>query len=226
MVLQRLRRTQGFHRHAAASTLVLINAAAFAAVPGKATNPNPAHGASSVPTTASLQWTAGSGALYHEVFFGTSASAVQSAGFGSPEYQGRANSPVFAPRLVTNQNYFWRIDAVGSSGTATGDIWGFSTGAMLPAAYDFWPPNATRHIPLNPVLTWSAPPGTISHHVYLGTSYATVYSATPASSVFKGNQTATSYAPPTLIQNVYYYWRIDEVGPAGVTPGPDRKSVV
>ena len=40
-------------------------------LPGKATSPNPANGATAVSTTNDLSWTAGTGATSHDVYFGT-----------------------------------------------------------------------------------------------------------------------------------------------------------
>jgi len=47
---------------------------------GVATGPSPANGATDVAITADLSWTAGAGAVSHDVYFGTSQTAVDTAG--------------------------------------------------------------------------------------------------------------------------------------------------
>ena len=60
-------------------------------------------------------------------------------------------------------------------------------------------------------LSWSAGSGATSHDVYFGTT------SNPG---FVGNQTATSYDPPGLLDpQTTYYWRIDEVNSSGTTTG-------
>jgi len=50
-----------------------------ATLPGQATNPSPANGATNVSITADLSWTAGSGATSHDVYFGTSSPGTSSS---------------------------------------------------------------------------------------------------------------------------------------------------
>lgn len=59
-------------------------------------------------------------------------------------------------------------------------------------------------------LTWTAGAGAATHNVYFGP-------ASPGTP--QGNQAGTSFSPPQLLPFTTYYWRIDEVGPAGVTTG-------
>ena len=63
-------------------------------------------------------------------------------------------------------------------------------------------------------LSWLAGDGAVSHDVYFGTSFSDVNDANysiPAG-IFKGNQTATTFDPPGVLDNdVTYYWRIDEI---------------
>ncbi len=70
-------------------------------------------------------------------------------------------------------------------------------------------------------LSWTAGSGAVSHNVYIGTDFSSVYNATTSSACFKGNQTATTYSLDETYQSVYtYYWRVDEVDSSGnVTKG-------
>jgi len=96
---------------------------------GKATGPNPADGATVVHTDqASISWTAGSGAVKHDVYFGTAASPstkVSSA-------QSTTTWTIPANTLQPNTDYYWRIDELNGAGTVTtGDVWHFKTGVSI-----------------------------------------------------------------------------------------------
>jgi hypothetical protein len=56
------------------SVLLFITANVFAV--GQASTPDPANGAANIPTDKVLTWTAGSGAVSHDVYFGTDSTAV------------------------------------------------------------------------------------------------------------------------------------------------------
>ena len=75
-----------------------------------------------------LQWTAGSGAISHNVYFGTDPTAVDNATTASPEYKGNqalANNSYQANGLYTGATYYWRIDEVLSNGIEKGNVWRF-----------------------------------------------------------------------------------------------------
>jgi hypothetical protein len=99
-------------------------------VAGRAKNPSPSDSAVDVPKNVILRWTAGAEALYHDVFFGTSESAVDNATTGSDEYQGRLNlgTELYDPASENpsvGEQYFWRIDEVNAM-TVKGNIWDFT----------------------------------------------------------------------------------------------------
>ncbi len=89
--------------------------------PGQASNPNPANGATGASTSTTLNWTAGSGATSHNVYFGTS---------NPPVSQGNQAAASYNPgTLNTNTTYYWRVDEVNGYGTTTGIVWSFTTTA-------------------------------------------------------------------------------------------------
>ncbi len=91
-------------------------------LPGKATGPSPANGATGVSTSASLSWSAGNGATSHDVYFGTNSTP------GAGEFQGNQAGTSFSPGTLANSTtYYWRIDEVNANGTTTGDVWSFTT---------------------------------------------------------------------------------------------------
>lgn len=68
-------------------------------------------------------------------------------------------------------------------------------------------------------LHWVAGLGADSHDVYLGTSYAAVRAATPASPEYQGNQATTAFAPGPLAPGTTWFWRVDEVVGATTVEG-------
>jgi hypothetical protein len=85
----------------------------------RASNPNPPDGATGVSITTDLSWTAGPGAISHDVYFGTS---------NPPPFLDNQSLTTFDPgTLAYNTSYYWRIDELNSSGTTTGTVWSFIT---------------------------------------------------------------------------------------------------
>ncbi len=111
-------------------------------LPVRASNPNPADGATQLATDVVLSWTAGMSAAWHDVYFGEDHAAVAGADISTPDiYQGRQDlgSETFAPAgLVGNQTYYWRIDEVEADGATihTGAVWSFTTLNEAPVAVD------------------------------------------------------------------------------------------
>ncbi len=85
----------------------------------QASNPSPADGATDVNHAGvTLSWTAGSGALSHDVYFGTANPPVTIKGTYTA-----ASCPTGT--MVQGRLYYWRIDEKNAGGTTTGNIWNF-----------------------------------------------------------------------------------------------------
>jgi hypothetical protein len=85
----------------------------------KASNPNPAHGAYLVSTTADLSWTAGSDATSYDVYLGTS---------NPPPFIVNQATTTFDPGTMGYYTtYYLRIDVVNDWGKTTGQVWSFTT---------------------------------------------------------------------------------------------------
>lgn len=189
-----------------------------------ASNPVPANQATDVPLAQVLAWAAGtcSGTLTHNIYLGTSQSAVTSATTASPEFQGNFPSLTFDPPgdLNSNTQYFWRIDEVCDSTTTKGVVWSFTTLVVPPGQISN--PNPTdgaTDVALNATLSWTAGSGATSHDRYFGTDQTAVQNATTASPEYKGNTPNPTYNPGALTASTTYYWRIDEKNSAGTTTG-------
>jgi hypothetical protein len=79
-----------------------------------------------------LGWKPGTGAVKHDVYFGTVFDDVELATTTVDPggvYKGRVNinSYAVAERLELGETYYWRVDAVDASNTiSTGDVWSFT----------------------------------------------------------------------------------------------------
>lgn len=86
---------------------------------GRAGDPNPPDGAMRVPITVTLNWSAGAGAISHNVYFGTDSPG---------DFRGNQSTTTFAPgHLTHNATYYWRIDEINEVGTTIGRVWSFGT---------------------------------------------------------------------------------------------------
>ncbi|MGA2071725.1 MAG: hypothetical protein ABSG97_10285, partial [Sedimentisphaerales bacterium] len=129
----------------------------------------------------------------HDVYFGTASPGTS---------QGNQAGTTFNPGTLANATtYYWRIDEKNAGGTATGDVWSFTTIVAAPAkASNPSPADAATDVNVTPILSWTADPNATSHDVYFGT-------ASPGTS--QGNQAGTTFNPGTLANATTYYWRIE-----------------
>jgi hypothetical protein len=75
-----------------------------------------------------LRWAPGARVTSHDVYFGTSYTAVNNATTMSAEYKGNVFGANYALNTLTNDTtYYWRIDARNSSGVNKGYVWWFKT---------------------------------------------------------------------------------------------------
>ena len=87
-------------------------------------NPDPSDGAVDVNPSVSLSWTAGSGAVTHDVYFSVSNQAVID-GTAPVAHVTKAH---YGPlSLDLGKTYYWRVDEVEGSATHKGDVWNFTT---------------------------------------------------------------------------------------------------
>ncbi|UCD49384.1 MAG: hypothetical protein JSW27_17860 [Phycisphaerales bacterium] len=180
----------------------------------EASYPFPTDGAFDVdPNLGYLSWTAGAGAIAHDVYFGeTSPPPLVSMG------QTETTFDLSTLELEFGTTYYWQVDEITPGETVTGPIWSFATQdtvvfddftASVPDPND----GASDLLRDEVVLSWSAGLGAVTHDVYLGTT-------SPPPLVSAG-QTETTYDPGTLVAGTTYYWQIDEVDAAGTAhPGP------
>jgi len=89
------------------------------ASPAEATNPYPFDGQMNASANTGLRWDAGSGAVSHDIYFGTT---------NPPPFLRNQTGASFYPEGLTSWiRYYWRIDEVNAGGTTTGVVWSFTT---------------------------------------------------------------------------------------------------
>ena len=101
-------------------------------VPSKAGNLNPADGLINADPNSDLNWDPGYAALSHDIYFGTSLSAVSDANTNDATgiYRGSqtaGNDQYELATLDANTTYHWRIDAVNGIDILKGNLWTFTT---------------------------------------------------------------------------------------------------
>ncbi|MBN2210272.1 MAG: hypothetical protein JW709_02645, partial [Sedimentisphaerales bacterium] len=100
----------------------------------QAQDPTPSQGAVVIDENVTLSWTAGAGAVMHDVYMGEDEQDVLGADRLSPLYCGEATTTeydtaiAYPSGLVKGQTYYWRIDELdtGSQVIAAGAIWSFT----------------------------------------------------------------------------------------------------
>ena len=190
-------------KNALGTTTGVVWSFTTAAPPGQATNPSPANGATDVSTTADLNWTTGSGATSHDVYFGTVSPP--------PFIKNQTGTTYDTGTMANSTTYYWRIDEKNPhQGSTTGVVWSFTTASPPGQATNPSPANGATGVSETADLSWTAGSGATSHDVYFGT-----VSPPP----FIQNQTATTYDTGTMASSTTYYWRIDEKGAGGTTMG-------
>ncbi|MHC4575715.1 MAG: formylglycine-generating enzyme family protein, partial [Planctomycetota bacterium] len=95
--------------------------------PNLASNPDPPDGGAVFGTEATLCWSPGVNAVWHDVYLGTDFNDVNDA--ADPNVlpgRGRQDSNSFyISGLTTGQTYYWRIDEVNSLPPHKGKVWSF-----------------------------------------------------------------------------------------------------
>lgn len=181
---------------------------------GAATHPAPGNYATGVSTTPTLMWTAGSNALSHSVYLGTSSSAVASATPDSPEFEGTFGTTGYMPlTLSKTTTYYWRVDEQANGNPTTGNVWQFTTGV---------PPSAPAGLAASQIydrqvrLAWNSVAGATSYQLKRGMQPGGPFTTVATTS-------GTSFTDEGLTGGVTYYFVVSSVNGNG--EGPDSAPV-
>lgn len=92
-----------------------------------AVRPEPADGAKGISLgDVTLKWTPGSGAVAHNLYFGTEPTNLELLG------RVKDTSTAKPSRLARDTTYYWRIDEVQADGSAEpSKVWSFRTGGLV-----------------------------------------------------------------------------------------------
>ncbi|MBK0369305.1 LamG-like jellyroll fold domain-containing protein [Flavobacterium agrisoli] len=113
-----------------------ITTAPIPTAPAKTTTPFPATANTNVELsngTTVLKWSGSANTTSYSVYFGTDAAHLNKLA----DVPYVANASYSVSNVLAATNYFWRVDATNEKGTATGDVWTFST--LTPALVGHWP---------------------------------------------------------------------------------------
>jgi hypothetical protein len=91
-------------------------------VPGKPSTPSPANNTTDWPTSINASWNAGNNATSYNIYFGTSQATLS-------KVATQTGLVYTFSSLSPNTTYYWRVDAINTVGTTTGDVWKFTTAA-------------------------------------------------------------------------------------------------
>ncbi|MBK6765506.1 MAG: hypothetical protein IPG71_04025 [bacterium] len=161
------------------NSTIVLTANEAAPLPGIATVPIPADMSVDVATTVVLNWTAGAGALSHDVFFDT---------VNPPAFAGNQVEAAFDPpgELQTGTTYYWRVDERNAAGVTAGPVWQFVT--RFPASP---PTHLTAALDGDGIrLYWAPSPNATVYNVYRDT--LEVVNPVPANLV--GSTVDTTYS--------------------------------
>lgn len=180
--------------------MILLMASWAYADPPNFSSFSPATGATNVPISTILQWTASDPNPSHTLTYDV--------------YYGKVNPPplkvndqsgtTYQPSLSSLTVYYWKIVAKDNEGNTTeGPVLTFTTENNPPQFTSFSPTDGASNVFLTPALNWTAsdPEGDpVKYDVYFGTS-------SPPSLV-SSNQNTRTYQPGQLTHMTTYYWRV------------------
>jgi hypothetical protein len=167
----------------------------------------PENGATDVSLPV-LMWTAGSTAVFHTVYCGTSPE-LGTADIVAPKL-ALAQTTLYITKfdLEPGVTYYWRVDETEKDITTiiTGDVWHFTVQAMTSYLPD--PPDGSNVVPVTVNLTWMPGQDSVMHHVYLSTDKAAVTDGTAGAD--KGEVADPNLLVADLLPATTYFWRVDE----------------
>jgi hexosaminidase len=175
--------------------------------------PQPADGATNVPTFTSLGWATSAGAETYELYLWPS-SAAQPAEPNATLTTGQFTPPDFLSALTS---YRWRVVARNPVGVVNGPVWTFTTDDGRPLAPGTPSPvNGATNVLVETMLDWGDSLKADNYQVFIWPASGSK-PATPTATV-----TASSYLlQQPLIGNTPYRWQVAAINANGTTNGAE-----
>lgn len=194
--------------YSGANTEIVFLSEESAAAPGMATNPAPLNEAVNIGRDVLCEWTAGSGATSHDVYFGLAHNL---------QFMANVSAPNFDPPdslLVPNTPFYWRIDERNDNGVTEGTVWTFTTMSLPPVPSLPSPADGSLNIAISTNLDWQENPQSLYHDLALGTTF-------PLNIIWSQLAAPPLYNPPVdLLPDTIYYWQAVDYNSFGSTAGP------
>ncbi len=161
---------------------------------------SPPNGSASMPTTDTLTWTPSRGADNYRLQVSLS-SAFAPFVVNDSEVSG---SSYVLTGLSMGATYYWRLEAVNSSGVSGwSSPWAFATGAPPVTPTLLSPGNGAVHQPVNDTLRWSTSNDAVFYQVAFST-----YPSLDSDVVQDSTASANYLAVNSLNSGTYYYWKV------------------
>lgn len=160
-----------------------------------AKDPTPANVSTIDDPNIILMWTPGPGAVTQDVYFGTSQGSMSLIENDIP-----ASTNSIPLGVLSNGNYYWRVDKFDGSTTLQGDLWTFELAvkASVPS------PANEFEVGTGPIrLSWTPPAGAASQKLYIGEDLGSMVL------VAEGDADMSFYYTEKLKDKTTYYWRVD-----------------
>jgi len=178
-------------------------------VPGAATVPNPADGATNQPTSIDLRWVPVAQATSYDVYFGS--------GLRRPlPFRGNTTYGWSVGDLACGVRYYWKIDSRNECGVTSGSEWDLTTACCTPGTPSAPSPgDGTGSIPLGADLDWADSSGASNYDVYFG-AYSPMRPPP-----WVANVSGSTYDPGALACGTRYAWQIVAKNPCAEKSGPE-----
>lgn len=122
-------------------------------LPEVPTNLTPANGASNVPTATNLTWSFGANTVEYQLLFGTNYPPTTPI----VNWTNNLQTSYALSGLLSNTQYYWKLNVRNGEGTASGEIWSFTTALTVPVNLTVLvQDNAPEETMVSALLSWSA----------------------------------------------------------------------
>ncbi len=178
---------------------------------------SPANGATGVAISATLTWSASTGATSYRVQLSSTATFASTL---VDDSTSTGTTKTVGP-LTNNTTYYWRVSAKNAGGTSSFSIASsFTTIVALPSAPTLASPaDSAFNLQLTTVLSWNVAADATGYHLQVSTSASFTSTVVDDSTL-----TLTTRSISSLALNTTYYWRVRSKNAAGYSAYSNARS--